>query len=313
MENWALIININSGKRNFRKQIEYIYQELRSHHISFETRITRFPGHASLIARHLLSIGYTKFLVVGGDGTINEFINGVFSSSNSSTEQIEFGIIPRGTGNDWARYWGLTKDYKHSLNQFLNGRIQFIDIGKVEYHIEGCQNINYFINSIGFGLDANVANQTNIIKKYVGSHSFLYSLALLKVIFGFKPTLIEMNSKEIEFHDWMFTLNIANGCYSGGGMKQNPDAKPDDGLLDLMVVRKPSFQNIITALPLIFNGKILSHPAIESFKTKEVYLKSSQLIGIFETDGVVVNCASPLKVSIIPNAIQMIVPNHNKQ
>lgn len=310
MENWALIININSGKKKFRKQIEFIYQELRIRKISFESRITRFPGHATLIAQHLLNIGYTRFLIVGGDGTINEFINGVFSANNYSSPEIQFGIIPRGTGNDWARYWGLSKDYKDSTLQFLEGHPHLIDIGKLEYKIEDEAKTKYFINSIGFGLDAQVAHQTNVLKRYLGSHSILYSLALLKVIFSFKPVQIDLITKERQFKDWMFTMNIANGCFSGGGMKQNPIAKPDDGLLDLMIARKPSIKDILSALPLIFNGKILLHPVIESFRSKEIQLNSSHTTGIFETDGIVENCSTPLKISIIPNAIQMIVPKN---
>lgn len=308
MEHWALIININSGKKKFRTQLEYIYRELRSNQISFETRITRFPGHATLIARHLLHIGYTRFLIAGGDGTVNEFINGIFTCENCNTEAIRFGIIPRGTGNDWARHWGLSKDYIHSMKQFLSGNSQMIDIGKVEYQLEGESKTKYFINSIGFGLDANVALQTNNLKKIWGSHSFLYTLALLKIIFSFRPVQIELNSKDTILKDWMFTMNIANGCFSGGGMKQNPNAKPDDGLLDVMVARKPSLKDILTALPLIFNGHILTHPVIESFRTNEIVLSSNHRMGIFETDGIVENCNSTLRISLINNAIQMIVP-----
>ncbi len=72
----------------------------------------------------------------------------------------------------------------------------------------------------------------------------------------------------------MFTMNAANGCYSGGGMKQNPNAVPYDGLLDVMIARKPTFKDIVTVLPLLFNGKILQHPAISSFRTDKLIVDS---------------------------------------
>jgi diacylglycerol kinase (ATP) len=102
-------------------------------------------------------------------------------------------------------------------------------------------------------------------------------------------------------------MNIANGCYSGGGMKQNPHAVPYDGLLDLMMARKPSFKDIITGLPLIFNGKLLEHPVIESFRSQKISLRT-QNGRYFEADGITVYYTPPVEVSILPGAIEMVVP-----
>lgn len=310
MENWAVIINIKSGKKNFKTQINYLYRKLKEHSIAYELRITRFPGHAALITKHLINLGYTRFLIVGGDGTLNEFINGVFASP--PRQKIVFGLIPRGTGNDWARYWGLSKNYIHSIDQFLEGHTKSIDIGKVDYSLEGENKTKYFINSVGFGLDAEVVRQTDKIKKYLGSHSLNYTLALILVIFKFKPFQVEIKYGKQQVKDLLFTMNVANACYSGGGMKQNPDAKPDDGEFDAMRARKPSLKDILTALPLIFNGKILQHRVIESFRADKIILKSPQLNGIFETDGILEYCNSPVEISVLPEAIHMIVPKEFK-
>ncbi len=304
---WAVIINLKSGKKHFRLQMNYLLKTLEKAGLDYEHRITQFAGHAVLIARYFTKRGFTRFMVVGGDGTISEVVNGVFGAGVAFTQPPLIAMIPRGTGNDWARFWGLTCDYKHSIEVFLQGKTKLIDLGKVDFTLEGENVSNYFINSVGFGLDAAVAHNTNRLKRYVGSHAFLYLIALLWAVFKFKPKPARIASSEKQIRDVLFTMNIANGCYSGGGMKQNPDAVPYDGQLDLMMARKPSFKDIITALPLIFNGKLLQHPVIESFRTRHITLHT-QNGNYFEADGIVVHYAPPAEVSIIPGAIEMIVP-----
>jgi len=306
-DKWAVIINLKSGKKNFRIQINYLFRKLEEAGIAYEHRTTEFAGHAVLIARNFAKRQFNNFLVVGGDGTISEVINGIFDTETPHVQPLKIAQIPRGTGNDWARFWGLTRDYKHSIKIFLEGKSRSIDIGRADFMLEGEQQSRFFINSIGFGLDAAVAHNTNRLKRFVGSHAFLYMIALLWAVFKFKPKQAKLSSAEKQIEDVLFTMNIANGCYSGGGMKQNPDAVPYDGLLDVMMVRKPSFKEITTALPLVFNGKILQHPAIESFRSTELLLHT-QNGNYFEADGIVVHYSPPVNIKIIPEAIQMIVP-----
>ncbi|MDO9153458.1 MAG: diacylglycerol kinase family lipid kinase [Paludibacter sp.] len=304
---WAIIINPKSGKKQFRQQRKYLFLTLKHAGIRFDYKITKFAGHAIKIAKHFAQLNYRNFLVVGGDGTISELINGIFSANIADTSTIKIALIPRGTGNDWGRFWGLTNDYKHSIDIFLKNKTQSIDIGKINYELEGEQSTHYFINSVGFGLDAAVARNTNRMKRYVGSHSFLYTIALLGAVFTYRTHKAIIKSKEKIIEGAMFTMNVANGCYSGGGMKQNPNALPYDGLLDVMLAKKPTFKDILFALTLLFNGKLLQHPVIESFQTSKLTLQCEHN-GIFEADGIVVNCSSPIAVEIIPKGILMIVP-----
>lgn len=306
-DKWAVIINLKSGKKNFRIQINYLFKKLEKAGIVYEHRITEFAGHAVLIARHFAKRDFCNFLVVGGDGTISEVINGIFDSGITPAQPLKIAQIPRGTGNDWARFWGLTRDYKHSIGVFLEGKCRKIDLGRVDFTLEGEPQSRFFINSVGFGLDSAVAHNTNRLKRFVGSHAFLYLIALLWAVFKFKPKPAQISAAEKQIEDVLFTMNIANGCYSGGGMKQNPDAVPYDGLLDVMMARKPSFKDILTALPLVFNGKILQHPVIESFRTQDLLLHS-QNGNYFEADGIVVHYSPPVHVRVIPEAIEMIVP-----
>jgi diacylglycerol kinase (ATP) len=105
----------------------------------------------------------------------------------------------------------------------------------------------------------------------------------------------------------MFTMSIANGCYSGGGMKQTPKALPYDGLLDVMMAKKPTFFDIIGGLLRLFNGKLLEHPVVVSFQTQSLFIDCHKNT-LMEADGIIVNGTSPYSISVIQGAIQMIVP-----
>lgn len=304
---WIIIINLKSGKKHFRIQMNYLFKKLEEANIPYQHRITEFAGHATLIAKNYAQQGYLNFLVVGGDGTMSEVVNGIFSTGIQEDKRLKIAQIPRGTGNDWARFWNMTRDYKHAIEVFLAGKSIKIDMGKASFSLEGEAKNHFFINSIGFGLDAYVVNYTHRLKRYFGSHSFLYLLALLSAVFRFKSKTVKLSAQEQTIEGTLFTMNIANGCYSGGGMKQNPDAVPYDGLLDLMLAQQPTFKDILTALPLIFNGKLLEHPVIESFRSQKISLHT-QNGRYFEADGIITYYAAPIEISIIPEAIEMVVP-----
>lgn len=306
-QHWAIIINPKSGKKKFREQRKYLFMTLKHAGILFDYKVTKFAGHAIKIAKYFAEQQYKNFLILGGDGTMSEVINGIFSANIKDTSSLKFALIPRGTGNDWGRFWGLTRDYKHSIDVFLKGKLQPIDIGKVDYDLEGDKETHFFINSVGFGLDATVVNITHRLKEIFGSHSFMYTVSLLSAVFTYKPHKVKILYSSKTIQESMFTMNIANGCYSGGGMKQTPDALPYDGLLDVMMAKKPTFFDIIGALRRLFNGKLLEHPVILSFQTESLNVICDDN-ALIEADGIIVNGLSPYKISIIPDAIQMIVP-----
>jgi diacylglycerol kinase (ATP) len=306
-QHWGIIINPKSGKKKYRHQRKELFMVLKHHDIPFDYRVTRFAGHASKIARYFVESNYKNILVLGGDGTMSEVINGIFSANVETTSDLKIALIPRGTGNDWGRFWGLDRDYRKSIDVFLKAKTQSIDIGKVAYDMEGEKEAHYFINSIGLGLDAAVVNLTHRLKEIFGSHSFMYSVSLLLAVFSYKAHKIRIQANNETISEKMFTMNIANGCYSGGGLKQTPNALPYDGLLDVMIARKPTFLKIIGALGFLFRGKLLEHSLIDSFQTTDLYIQCDKK-ALLEADGIIVNGSSPFTISILPQAIQMIVP-----
>jgi len=304
---WAVIINPKSGKKKFRQQRKYLFLTLKHAGIRFESKVTKFAGHAAKIAKLFAEQHYQNFMVLGGDGTLHEVINGIFSANIAHTHPLKIALIPRGTGNDWGRFWGLTRDYKHSIDIFLKGNTRLIDIGKVMYSVEGEAQTCFFINSIGFGLDALVAKITNKLKQYIGSHSFIYTFATLLSVFSYRASTVIIESEKGSLERKMIAVKVANGSYSGGGMQLTPHALPYDGLLDVMIARKPGFLDVMSALPRLFNGKLLEHRIIKSFQTTNLNVTCHTNV-LMEADGIIINGESPYTISIIRDAIKMVIP-----
>lgn len=309
----AIIINPKSGKRAYRQQRLFLFKLLKSRHKPFTYKVTKYAGHAIELAREVVEKGYREILVLGGDGTLSEVINGVMSSNIEDKSEVRFGIMPRGTGNDWGRYWGITHGYKDALDIFFNhGHAQPIDIGCLSYHRNGDEYKHYFVNSVGFGVDARTVARAHIMKYYVGSHRLLYFFALISAVFSHRSQQVELSTeKGFLLSAQMFTMNIGNGPFSGGGIRQNPDADPCDGIFHAMFVRRPTARMVWKALGHVFDGELKNLDFIDCFTAKEIVLDTSKYT-MFEADGILVDACGPYKIELLPQALQMIVPDEHK-
>jgi diacylglycerol kinase (ATP) len=313
---WNIIINPKSGKRTLQKQLDYLFQTLEEKGIGYKKFYTRFAAHATEIAKDIVEDGERNILVVGGDGTFSEVVNGIFLAENVDTSEVKIALLPHGTGNDWGRFWGLTRKHKNAIDVFLKGASRLIDVGEATYHTGKQEKKHYFVNSIGFGLDRKVVHEVHRLKFFVGSYGILYYLALIKIVFTYKSKLVKIciDDDSKGTHDKcdcreekILTMNIGNGCYSGGGIRQNPTAIPYDGYFDAMYVIKPRFKDIITALPLAFNGKLTKHRIVRTIHSKNISVTSEGYYP-FEADGIEVNAIGRIDVRVLPLSLQMVVP-----
>lgn len=303
----GIIINPKSGKRAFRAQRIYLWKLLRRRHEPFTYRVTKYAGHAIELGRELVEKGYDEILVLGGDGTLSETINGIMRAniSDEQRRKVCFGLMPRGTGNDWGRFWGLNKDYKKALDRFFNGKCQPLDIGCLTYWRNGTEHHRYFVNSVGFGVDPLCCEWAATFKYYIGSHHVNYFFALLAALCVQKPFRMQLvvDGKTI-VNDMLFTMNIGNGPYSGGGIRQNPDADPRDGVFHSIFVKKPTFKQVMQAIPKLFNGHLTELPFIHSFTGQDIQIITRKHV-MFEADGILENIMGPCEVHCLHNAMQM--------
>ena len=233
----GIIINPKSGKNYFRAQRIYLWKLLRKRHQPFAYRVTKYAGHAIELARELVERGYGEILILGGDGTLSEAINGIMRSTLTpeARAKIQVGLMPRGTGNDWGRYRNLTKNHEESLRRFFEGEGHPIDIGCVTYWRNNIEHHRYFINSVGFGVDPLCCRKAETLKYYLGSHHVNYVIGLIGAIAQHKSQHMVLTvDGKVAVDDLLFTMNIGNGPFSGGGIRQNPEADPTDGVFHSM-------------------------------------------------------------------------------
>ena len=250
--------------------------------------------------------GYDEILILGGDGTLSEAINGIMRSTLTPEQKaaIQVGLMPRGTGNDWSRYWKLTKNHKESLRRFFEGEGHPIDIGCVTYGRNNIEHHRYVINSVGFGVDPLCCKYAETLKYYLGSHHVNYLFGLIGAIVKHKSQhmILTVDGKEA-VNDLLFTMNVGNGPFSGGGIKQNPEADPADGVFHTMFIKKPTFKQILKALPKLYNGRLTELPFVYPICGTEIEINYRKHIMI-EADGILENFMGPCKVTCLHKALQ---------
>jgi YegS/Rv2252/BmrU family lipid kinase len=307
----GIIINPKSGKRSFRAQRLYLWRLLKSRRQPFVYRVTKYANHAIELARELVEEkGCTQILILGGDGTLSEVINGIMRADLTLEQRanIQFGLMPRGTGNDFARHWGLNKDFKRSLDIFFQGNSKPIDVGCVTYWRNNIPHHRYFINSLGFGIEPMACRYAEQLKYYIGSHHVNYLFALIWSLTQYKnPHLrLDVDGKTV-VEGKMFVTSIANGSFVGGGMKLNPDADPCDGLLHSMFIMPPTFKQIMQAVPRLFDGRLHELSFVHPVVADNLLMHTKQHQS-FEADGIVMDVSGSCQVTCMKGALQMIVP-----
>lgn len=307
MIHWALIANKKAGTRstkNFWKKIDEKFSKVG---IVVDYFFTERVGHARELAAQILQKGYTKLAVMGGDGTFSEVIDGLMKSKEDLSK-LNVGIIPFGTGNDWGRYWHLDRNIDKSIEVLATGKVETVDVGKIEYSTADKNITRYFINAYGLGFDAKVLELTNNLQHTFKGASWTYTLALFMTLLKHKSQVMEYEfDGEKTFKGLSYTASMGNGCYTGGGIKQTPEAVPTDGLLDIIVVENLNLSKILKAVKLLFTGRLLEHNSVHLYKAKKIKVKSEKPI-ISEVDGILQEFTNEIEVELLPKQINFISP-----
>lgn len=295
-----LIVNPNSGTRNFSKSWQQIQDCLHSCHVHYSFALTEYSKHEVLLVEQAIKQGFRKIISVGGDGTLHHVVNGIMRQRYVKTSEITLGVIPLGTGNDWIKTYKIPNDPEKAIAILQKGQSTFQDVGLVQH--SGNEE-EYFVNLAGIGYDGYVVNKLNSLKRF-GSIAYLLS-GLYGLLFYKKSNYkIHINNELIHEKCLMVLFGICQ--YSGGGMQMTKEANPQDGLLDVTIAKNFSFWDLVINLPKLYNGKIVYHKKVNTYKVTTLEItETNDNQSFIEADGELLGKGS-LQVSIVAKALQVI-------
>ena len=296
---WFVILNPTSGNGFVRRKKAKIIKALSNLKEGFEIAETKYAKHEIELVQNALKNGFTNFISVGGDGTLHHVINGIFLQTGIPTHTINIGVIPVGTGNDWVKQYKIPLNITKNIAILNQHKTVKQDIGKITLN----NTIYYFNNVAGLGLDGFVVKNLN---KKLGKLSYIS--AAFKSVFHFKKSKIKISSKDRYKTVESLFLGVGICKFSGGGMQFTDNPIPNDGLLDITLVKDISPFALFTNLHRLYNGKLSKHKAVETFKTNAISVEiQDKNIPFIQADGELIGTGSP-KFEIIPKALNFIIP-----
>jgi diacylglycerol kinase (ATP) len=258
------------------------------------------PGQLGDLAREAADEGATLLVVVGGDGTVHEVVNGI-----AGRDGIELALIPRGTGWDFARTHKIPKRLGEALRIAKEGQVRSFDLGRATYLADGSDQTAWFANMASVGMSGAVAAKANSTTKALGAKTS-YLLALGAVFARWKNVELRVRVDEEERRGLMEDTIVAVGRYLAGGMMITPDAEPDDELFDVLLIGDVTKTELVRVMPKIYRGTHLPHPKGEVLRGRNVSIEADDPLPI-QLDGEQPG-TTPVRFEIAPAAIRLRVP-----
>lgn len=293
MNKHLFIINPAAGKGKTLEYIPKIQKAFLDTNEEYFIEITEKPGHATEIVKKYVKEANYRVYSIGGDGTLNEVLNGIVGTDSS------LGIIPSGTGNDFIRSMKKTNNKSDILERTIKGSEELIDIAKA--------NGRYFINISSVGIDAEIAHNASKIKKIPilpGKLAYFISIFITLFKYKSKSLYIDIDGK-VNNVDTLL-LAVANGKYYGGGMLVAPKANYTDGFFDVCMVKNLSKLKILFLFPRLIKGTHENIKEVTFFNSKQVKISSLKELSL-NIDGEILRCSEVI-YEIVHKGLKVLMP-----
>ncbi|MCX6555045.1 MAG: diacylglycerol kinase family lipid kinase [Candidatus Aminicenantes bacterium] len=272
-----VIVNPYSARGQTEKKWGSIQSAIKAHFREFKYVFTEKPRQATEIARSLIRDGFDLIIGVGGDGTLNEISNGFFGETSGKTinQDAALGIIPSGTGSDFIRFMKIPREFEKSAAMIKNSKNKKIDIGKITYGGAGARE-QYFINVADFGLGAEVIKRiANVQSVQRGALTYYRGLLATLMNYRSKTVTLTVDGQQQLRGEYLIGA-IANGRIFGGGMIIAPQAEPNDGFFDLVLIGDMKKLEIIRNTRLLYTGTIAKNPKVVILKARNIKVESQE-------------------------------------
>jgi len=309
MRDTLVIVNPASAGGRTAKQWPLLQRCLVDAGVEFEARITAGPADAITHTREALREGVARVVAVGGDGTLNEIVNGWFDPKTLQpiNPDASLGLLPSGTGGDFRKTAGIPMHHAAACALLARGDTRRIDAGRIDYHGGGAPDPRWFVNIADCGIGGDVVNRVNHSRKRGGGTLTFawHSLAAL-MTFGSRMVRVDVDGRASEGP--MQNVVVANGRYFGGGMQIAPQASIDDGLFDVVTIGELTRRRSLTGMSGIYRGRHIGRPGVTFTRGRVVTVTPlEQRPVLFDVEGEQVGRA-PATLTCLPGALRLCAP-----
>ena len=304
-DRWGIIYVPMAGVKKRARRWHQIKTVLDQRAVQYDYVQSEDYGSVERLARMLVDNGYKTIVIVGGDRAVNEALNGIMTSSVENLDDISLAIIANGVGNDFASFWGLgdVDDYKKAIDCILRGNRRRIDIGYCSFQEEDTLVKRYFLMAVNIGLGARAIEISDFCKEFWEKSNPTYIISMIRLFVERKLYKMHFKVNEEVVNEKIMTLCVGNS--RGYGM--TPSAVPYNGWLDISVIYRPQFWQMVQGLRMLLKGRLLNHQQVRPFRTKKITIFDAQNASIC-VDGKKLNYSCPLEITLMPEFLNFIVP-----
>ena len=267
---------------------------------------TRSQGDAIQLAQGAIEDKTDHLIAVGGDGMLNEVVNGYMNSDEALRKNITLGLLPYGTGNDFSKTIGMRNDIEQLAGLIENDQTQPVDIGEIQYKsLQGVTKTRHYINITDIGIGGLVVKTVNQSSKFLGP-DLTYIKAILQAFFTYKHAKVRLTSDSFQWEGAILSLCMANGRYFGSGMCIAPQAEVADGKIEIVILGNVSLMDYLKNMSKIKKGEILEHPEIRYEQVRSCRIEALDGECPVDMDGEFIGY-TPIELNIKEHALKFLI------
>jgi len=302
---WGIIYGSHSGSAGSHKRWLAIRSYIERRSVQYDFVQSEGSGSVERLAKMLCDNNYHTIVVVGNDSALNEALNGICRSENLP-DDFALGLIPNGIGNDFARFWGVTvDDYKKTVDRIINRRTRTIDVGVCVYtDKDNVPVTRYFLNCVNIGLGARLIDITDKATRLMGSKRLSVIPVAIANVFERKSFNVSIKADTEEIKGEVMSICVGN-CTGYG---QTPNSVPYNLMLDVSVVTRPQWWQLLEGFYLLGKGKFLNYKNVHPYRVKKVEICDAGKAKI-SLDGCILGDKNltPMRLEILPEHLSYIV------
>lgn len=303
---WGVIYSSRAGSFKAHKRWDMIRRYMESRGVQYDFVQSEGFGSVERLTKMLCSNGYHTIVLVGGDGTLNDALNGILQFDNLP-DDFAFGIIPNGIGNDFARFWGMTvDDYKQSVDNIIARRTRLIDVGCCSYtDKDNLPQKRFFLNCINIGLGARLVKLADDAMRLIRSKRLSLLSLMIVQIFERKAFTVSIDVDKEHIKQDVMSICIGN-CHGYG---QTPNSVPYNGLLDMSIVTRPKWWQLFEGFWLLGKGHFLNYRNVYPYRAVKMVISDIDKANISLDGRILIDEINfPMSVKIVREKINFIVP-----